>query len=106
MFPDGAHSVWISIHSLRKEGDTKSNSDSSKPGDFNPLPPQGGRRRHTRLIKFSTIFQSTPSARRETAKLHNDKLKRLYQMHNFDKIGLFIYPHKPTKEPFDHIFLH
>ena len=49
-------------------------------------------------------FQSTPSAWRETAKLHNNEASALHRKHNSDKIGLFIYPHKPKKEPFEHIF--
>ncbi len=37
---------------------------------FNPLPPHGGRPRKTARSVVSEIFQSTPSTRRETAKLH------------------------------------
>ena len=34
----------ISIHSLRMEGDVCRISESVRPGNFNPLPPHGGRR--------------------------------------------------------------
>ena len=79
----------ISIHSLRMEGDEGtarktvfSGTFQSTPsawretkeipgemlsiGNFNPLPPHGGRRRSFYIPKSSFIFQSTPSAWRET----------------------------------------
>ena len=83
----------ISIHSLRMEGDDNRQSLSHAPAYFNPLPPHGGRLT-TRpafprfIIYFNPlpphggrlqpctadvtalVFQSTPSAWRETAKLH------------------------------------
>ena len=79
----------ISIHSLPKEGDKRSFPKPNCSCNFNPLPPQGGRRtagavrlgsrayfnplppqggRLSRLITwvFDIVFQSTPSPRRET----------------------------------------
>ena len=82
----------ISIHSLRMEGDYACAGVSAGLYNFNPLPPHGGRHLQSALIlsqryfnplpphggrpyghymAMSTIeFQSTPSAWRETAKLH------------------------------------
>ena len=36
--------------------------------DFNPLPPHGGRRAGSKLCPDSSVFQSTPSAWRETSR--------------------------------------
>ena len=83
----------ISIHSLRMEGDQTASAIILARRHFNPLPPHGGRRHRTyrrmrgkkyfnplpphggRLFQqpidlYPNIFQSTPSAWRETAKLH------------------------------------
>ena len=49
-------------------------------------------------------FQSTPSVGRETAKLYNGGKKYIYPKYNSDKIGLFVYPHKPKKELLGHNF--
>ena len=79
----------ISIHSLRMEGDVERSCTQSREVHFNPLPPHGGRRTDTwqshaasaisihslrmegdrarsTSILTSLIFQSTPSAWRET----------------------------------------
>ena len=79
----------ISIHSLRMEGDADAEAEARGEGDFNPLPPYGGRRgQDCRLYrnqyfnplppygegarsKVSVLlpvmpFQSTPSVWRET----------------------------------------
>ena len=59
--------LFISIHSLRMEGDIASHPD---PEDseryFNPLPPHGGRRDKMSSYIARKVFQSTPSAWRET----------------------------------------
>ena len=60
----------ISIHSLHTEGDPLSWFKYCRRGDFNPLPPHGGRPGQSSREPRSCIFQSTPSTRRETAKLH------------------------------------
>ena len=83
----------ISIHSLRMEGDGQNNKYMTQNKHFNPLPPHGGRRLYKRAgkrrrcisihslrmegdkrnyiwYKQFRLFQSTPSAWRETAKLH------------------------------------
>ena len=58
--------VAISIHSLPKEGDTSYTPMPRTRSYFNPLPPQGGRRRLCIACPQSWQFQSTPSPRRET----------------------------------------
>ena len=57
----------ISIHSLRMEGDLP-NVIFRKSGalHFNPLPPHGGRLGKVLFVEFVSLFQSTPSAWRET----------------------------------------
>ena len=60
----------ISIHSLRMEGDVSDYYADHQPSHFNPLPPHGGRHITGRLCADPELFQSTPSAWRETAKLH------------------------------------
>ena len=60
----------ISIHSLRMEGDLEWQLCRIRVLHFNPLPPHGGRRQCDRCGISGTQFQSTPSAWRETAKLH------------------------------------
>ena len=81
--------LYISIHSLRMEGDVSFASQISTWKYFNPLPPHGGRRGNLFLLSgirrisihslrmegdlvtvylslYVIIFQSTPSAWRET----------------------------------------
>ena len=56
----------ISIHSLRMEGDPLLSGFGTGRTYFNPLPPHGGRQLRE-FIRFDEIlFQSTPSAWRET----------------------------------------
>ena len=58
----------ISIHSLRMEGDTAYPDQTNQGYNFNPLPPHGGRRQRMVYFLQTEIFQSTPSAWRETVK--------------------------------------
>ena len=60
-------SDYISIHSLRMEGDYIHRNNDGKLKYFNPLPPHGGRRACTSLYLYIGVFQSTPSAWRETS---------------------------------------
>ena len=56
----------ISIHSLRMEGDFSLFARENPKKHFNPLPPHGGRPRYPSAKPTSPVFQSTPSAWRET----------------------------------------
>ena len=58
--------VHISIHSLRMEGDRGHSTAATTGGYFNPLPPHGGRHIVSNLYILRLSFQSTPSAWRET----------------------------------------
>ena len=62
------HDIYlqISIHSLRMEGDIVYHTIILMSTDFNPLPPHGGRRSKLLMDCVISIFQSTPSAWRET----------------------------------------
>ena len=58
----------ISIHALREEGDTGTPATATPATDFYPRPPRGGRPSQSdSMVSFSSIFLSTPSARRATA---------------------------------------
>ena len=71
----------ISIHSLRMEGDVyRIVSDSANECYFNPLPPHGGRPFDScRVYQVGMIFQSTPSAWRETPLGHNSGRGDVFQ---------------------------
>ena len=56
----------ISIHALREEGDAEKRGVTHEFVYFNPRPPRGGRRFVTSKPSATTVFQSTPSARRAT----------------------------------------
>ena len=56
----------ISIHALREEGDRDYNRSSEPQGNFYPRPPRGGRPAARSCLPLTTIFLSTPSARRAT----------------------------------------
>ena len=43
----------ISIHSLRMEGDADAEAEARGEGDFNPLPPYGGRQHYAALVLVS-----------------------------------------------------
>ena len=60
------YNFCISIHSLRMEGDSSATYFPAWNINFNPLPPHGGRL-HAKLYAYIVqLFQSTPSAWRET----------------------------------------
>ncbi len=63
---DGMASFTISIHSLRMEGDGICLRIPQLRNHFNPLPPHGGRLYLHTSLRLRSIFQSTPSAWRET----------------------------------------
>ena len=56
----------ISIHSLRMEGDLERRQKRTGVRYFNPLPPHGGRQVICVSVIIVFLFQSTPSAWRET----------------------------------------
>ena len=58
----------ISIHSLRMEGDISTTPHVRRPKHFNPLPPHGGRHTTRPRNDLWWTFQSTPSAWRETCR--------------------------------------
>ena len=60
----------ISIHSLRMEGDPFRFRQQFRRSHFNPLPPHGGRLLFPEITVVTVVFQSTPSAWRETDSLH------------------------------------
>ena len=61
--PDGH---IISIHALREEGDLTPIGRLTRPFNFYPRPPRGGRRRSGAARVLTDAFLSTPSARRAT----------------------------------------
>ena len=63
--PD-CRTAYISIHSLRMEGDRRFYTLSRPEFYFNPLPPHGGRLDIETYSSVDITFQSTPSAWRET----------------------------------------
>ena len=58
----------ISIHALREEGDRFCVVQCNHSKDFNPRPPRGGRPSILPADSITSLFQSTPSARRATCK--------------------------------------
>ena len=60
------NTLTISIHSLRVEGDCPRKFSRGGETNFNPLPPRGGRHYAIGIHLFFVLFQSTPSAWRET----------------------------------------
>ena len=72
----------ISIHSLRVEGDRCHDHACGEATNFNPLPPRGGRRCKITIVQTAGIFQSTPSAWRETG----DTVKQTGAVGNFNPL--------------------
>ena len=59
--------IWqISIHALREEGDARETEMEGKSLNFYPRPPRGGRPDTLLMSAYSSLFLSTPSARRAT----------------------------------------
>ena len=71
--------IGISIHSLRMEGDSIRYAVSLFPPYFNPLPPHGGRRCSPSAFSSTSVFQSTPSAWRETSRSESDRSDFTFQ---------------------------
>ena len=73
---------YISIHSLRVEGDVHSNTFLRPRIYFNPLPPRGGRPNDETPSIISSLFQSTPSAWRETTLREKKILALIISIHS------------------------
>ena len=101
---------WISIHSLPKEGDFFKVETKAAKTHFNPLPPQGGRRKFWKVfggseqyfnplppqggrlftsaaVKAAEKFQSTPSPRRETFDGISIAIPHSISIHSLPKEG-------------------
>ena len=63
---DDFKAIQISIHALREEGDRCPVVAIRCSIDFYPRPPRGGRPAARSCLPLTTIFLSTPSARRAT----------------------------------------
>ena len=77
----------ISIHSLRMEGDAAGQAGTAGRGDFNPLPPHGGRLYHLHPLYANSLFQSTPSAWRETIIARNRRGAVVISIHSLRMEG-------------------
>jgi len=77
----------ISIHSLRTEGDGFTGFFHKLFINFNPLPPHGGRREILFFKFMPIIFQSTPSARRETTYAAKKRASRIISIHSLRTEG-------------------
>ena len=77
----------ISIHALREEGDTMHSTKWPTTTYFNPRPPRGGRRVYGSLELLGVEFQSTPSARRATVGLLEERLDVLISIHALREEG-------------------
>ena len=76
---DSQQDRLISIHSLRMEGDGIRHFRKRRSEYFNPLPPHGGRLCHLLPILSHLLFQSTPSAWRETSPPQCDTRRKQFQ---------------------------
>ena len=82
----------ISIHALREEGDGARFSISTSSVNFYPRPPRGGRHFTKGTVIITSLFLSTPSARRATAKTETKSLfsYKLYNiLHEFRRALIY-----------------
>ena len=77
----------ISIHALREEGDRGGGLYPPIMGYFYPRPPRGGRRRADSLHEAVHEFLSTPSARRATANLRENRVSLEISIHALREEG-------------------
>ena len=80
---------FISIHSLRMEGDAQLETIAFERLYFNPLPPHGGRQSGAVMSQVTVIFQSTPSAWRETRRRFASKCFLEISIHSLRMEGDF-----------------
>ena len=81
------HRKAISIHSLRMEGDRFNTSCAARCSNFNPLPPHGGRPAVAEKTQNNVVFQSTPSAWRETRFFARQQLELPISIHSLRMEG-------------------
>ena len=84
--------LQISIHALCEEGDSMAFSLQGHAGNFYPRPLRGGRRLSIMFIMSDSLFLSTPSARRATAKTETKSLfsNKLYNiLHEFRRALIY-----------------
>ena len=77
----------ISIHALREEGDKRNHPRKMRHTDFYPRPPRGGRQQFTVQITASSLFLSTPSARRATQRFQRHDQRRVISIHALREEG-------------------
>ena len=82
----------ISIHSLRMEGDNRRQQPQAKASHFNPLPPHGGRLDKITEQDYADLFQSTPSAWRETCRVRTSFLLGDISIHSLRMEGDLVLP--------------
>ena len=73
--------VTTSIHALREEGDRVESKSKMAKTYFNPRPPRGGRPSQGKAEAGRSGFQSTPSARRATAKAAKNPPRLFHYTH-------------------------
>ncbi len=95
-FRDYGVTASISIHSLRVEGDLSRAVTLSLSCYFNPLPPRGGRRWKCSKIPKNNLFQSTPSAWRETSVDSFSPSQRTISIHSLRVEGDYSKQFAPT----------
>ena len=77
----------ISIHALREEGDLSPATGLKRVDNFYPRPPRGGRRSMASRSFGSTLFLSTPSARRATAEQLRQPMGGMISIHALREEG-------------------
>ena len=97
---------YISIHALREEGDVFWEKFYRTLPYFYPRPPRGGRPPALGVRSFSSLFLSTPSARRATLlpiprstfvpiSIHALREEGDFQVSHFNSPLLYFYPRPP-----------
>ena len=79
--------IFISIHALREEGDGLRLQGQTRPADFYPRPPRGGRPFNKRMRDEVGKFLSTPSARRATSKVEDWEKHMIISIHALREEG-------------------
>ena len=77
----------ISIHALREEGDERRGDSPAVEHHFYPRPPRGGRLSRFALTATTSLFLSTPSARRATLHTSCDSSQATISIHALREEG-------------------